>query len=171
MEVRWSTLAADDLERIFERIAKDNPTAARKTVKAIYDGCRELMSFPRRGRPGRMNGRRELVFLPISLSIRSRSTPWRFLASITGRRTGLEILLILPLRWGMTESEMGQRIEVPSILRLRSGQASRGRLSPHQESLLPNLFRPLLFEQGNLALIVRRTASWTAGGADDRQHC
>jgi plasmid stabilization system protein ParE len=26
MEVRWSTLAADDLERIFQRIAKDNPT-------------------------------------------------------------------------------------------------------------------------------------------------
>jgi plasmid stabilization system protein ParE len=30
MEVRWSTLAAEDLERIFQRIAKDNPIAARK---------------------------------------------------------------------------------------------------------------------------------------------
>jgi toxin ParE1/3/4 len=64
MEVRWSTLAAEDLERIFQRIAKDNPTAARDTVKAIYDGCQALSHFPRRGRPGRMSGRRELVFTP-----------------------------------------------------------------------------------------------------------
>jgi plasmid stabilization system protein ParE len=46
MEVRWSTLAAEDLERIFQRIAKDNPTAARETVKAIYDGCGALSHFP-----------------------------------------------------------------------------------------------------------------------------
>jgi toxin ParE1/3/4 len=64
MEVRWSTLAAEDLERIFQRIEKDNPTAARETVQAIYDGCRALKDFPHRGRPGRMNGRRELVFAP-----------------------------------------------------------------------------------------------------------
>ena len=64
MEVRWSTLAAEDLERILERIEKDNPSAARETVKAIYDGCRALRDFPYLGRPGRMNGRRELVFAP-----------------------------------------------------------------------------------------------------------
>lgn len=64
MEVRWSPLAADDLERIFERIAKDNPTAAHETVKAIYVGCQGLRNFPHLGRPGRMNGRRELVFAP-----------------------------------------------------------------------------------------------------------
>jgi addiction module RelE/StbE family toxin len=64
MEVRWSTVAVDDLERIFERIAQDNPTAARETVKAIYDGCQALTTFPHRGRPGRMSGRRELVFPP-----------------------------------------------------------------------------------------------------------
>jgi len=64
MEVRWSALAAEDLERIFERIEKDNPTAARETVKAIYEGCAALRDFPHRGRPGRMSGRRELVFSP-----------------------------------------------------------------------------------------------------------
>jgi toxin ParE1/3/4 len=64
MEVRWSTLAAEDLERIFQRIEKDNPAAARETVKAIYDGCRVLKDFPYSGRPGRMSGRRELVFSP-----------------------------------------------------------------------------------------------------------
>jgi len=64
MEIRWSLLAAKDLERIFQRIAKDNPTAAREIVKAIYEGCAALKDFPQRGRPGRINGRRELVFTP-----------------------------------------------------------------------------------------------------------
>jgi toxin ParE1/3/4 len=64
MEVRWSTLAVEDLEHIFQRIEKDNPTEARETVKAIYDGCEALKDFPHRGRPGRMSGRRELVFSP-----------------------------------------------------------------------------------------------------------
>jgi toxin ParE1/3/4 len=64
IEVRWSTLAVDDLERIFQQIEKDNPIAARETVKAIYDGCQALSRFPHRGRPGRMSGRRELIFSP-----------------------------------------------------------------------------------------------------------
>ncbi len=64
MEVRWSTLAVEDLERIYQHIEKDNPTAARETVKAIYEGCGALSRFPHLGRPGRMSGRRELVFFP-----------------------------------------------------------------------------------------------------------
>ena len=62
MEVWWSTPAANDLERIYRRIEKDNPTAAREVAKTIYDGCAGLKDFPHRGRPGRMQGRRELVF-------------------------------------------------------------------------------------------------------------
>ncbi len=64
MEIRWSPLAAEDLERIFKRIAKDNPSAAREIVKAIYEGCAALKDFPQRGRPGRISGRRELMFTP-----------------------------------------------------------------------------------------------------------
>lgn len=33
-------------------------------MKAIYHGCEALKAFPHRGRPGRINGRRELVFAP-----------------------------------------------------------------------------------------------------------
>lgn len=62
MEIRWSPQAADDLERIFQRIQKDNPAAARKVVTTIFDGCSELQSFPNRGRPSRIQGRRELLF-------------------------------------------------------------------------------------------------------------
>jgi toxin ParE1/3/4 len=64
MELRWSPQAAEDLERIFERIQKDNPSAAREVVKALYNGCAALTAFPNRGRAGRMKGRRELVFPP-----------------------------------------------------------------------------------------------------------
>jgi addiction module RelE/StbE family toxin len=65
MEVRWSTLAFEDLERIFKRISKDNPTAAERAVNTIYNGCTALQTFPFRGRIGRMKGRRELVFAPL----------------------------------------------------------------------------------------------------------
>jgi toxin ParE1/3/4 len=65
MEVRWSPRAAEDLERIFKRIERDNPTAARQVVKTIYEGCATLRDSPDRGRPGRMPGRRELVFAPL----------------------------------------------------------------------------------------------------------
>ena len=64
MEVRWSMPAVEDLENIFRRIEKDNPTAARETVQALHAGCEALKTFPYRGRPGRMHGRRELIFSP-----------------------------------------------------------------------------------------------------------
>jgi toxin ParE1/3/4 len=65
MKVIWSTPAVEDLERIFAHIGKENPTAAREVVETIYKGCEALRDFPRRGRPGRMKGRRELVFSPL----------------------------------------------------------------------------------------------------------
>jgi toxin ParE1/3/4 len=66
MEVRWSLPAAEDLERICERIERDNPEAARRVARAIYDGCGRLRDFPRLGRGSdRMAGRRELVFPPL----------------------------------------------------------------------------------------------------------
>jgi toxin ParE1/3/4 len=62
MEVRWSALTAQDLDRIYRRIARDNPSAAKSVIKTLYDGCAGLRDFPERGRDGRMNRRREFVF-------------------------------------------------------------------------------------------------------------
>ena len=42
MEVRWSIPAAEDLERICEWIERDNPEAARRVARTIYDGCARL---------------------------------------------------------------------------------------------------------------------------------
>lgn len=66
MLVRWSTPAAEDLERICERIERDNPDAARRVARTIFNGCTKLENFPNLGRPSlRLNGRRELIFPPL----------------------------------------------------------------------------------------------------------
>ena len=58
--------AAEELERICERIERDNPETARRVARAIYDGCARLEAFPYLGRASsRMPGRRELVFPPL----------------------------------------------------------------------------------------------------------
>lgn len=66
MEVRWSLPAAEDLARICAWIERNNPDAARRIAKTIYDGCGQLKTFPNMGRVStRMNGRRELAFPPL----------------------------------------------------------------------------------------------------------
>jgi toxin ParE1/3/4 len=63
MKIRWSPEAADDLQRICERIEIDNPEAATRVARMIYEGCDRLKEFPRVGRTSRrMPGWRELVF-------------------------------------------------------------------------------------------------------------
>jgi plasmid stabilization system protein ParE len=54
MEIRWAALAARDLERIHQYIAKDNPAAAGDIIQSLYDGCSALSAFSERGRPGRL---------------------------------------------------------------------------------------------------------------------
>jgi toxin ParE1/3/4 len=66
MEIRWSMPAAEDLELICERIEIDDPEAARRVARRIYEGCARLKDFPALGRTSiRMHGRRELVFAPL----------------------------------------------------------------------------------------------------------
>jgi addiction module RelE/StbE family toxin len=66
MQVRWSLPAAEDLERICERIERDNSEAARRVARTIYEGCARLKDFSHIGRASsRMTGRRELVFAPL----------------------------------------------------------------------------------------------------------
>ena len=75
MEIRWSMPAAEDLERICERIERDNPEAARRVAQTIYDGCSRLENFPHLGRASsRMTGRRELVFAPLPYIVVYRVT-------------------------------------------------------------------------------------------------
>lgn len=65
MKIRWTTAAADDLERISEYIAEDSPEAALKIARTIFSRIEELSTFPRLGRNGREEGTREFVLAPL----------------------------------------------------------------------------------------------------------
>lgn len=61
MRVRWTRGAIADLFEIGEFIARDNPTAASRVLQSIRDQVRSLENQPLIGRPGRIEGTRELV--------------------------------------------------------------------------------------------------------------
>jgi len=66
MQIRWSLPAAEDLERICAWIERDNPEAARRVAKIIFEGCGQLKDSPFMGRSSRrVRGWRELVFPPL----------------------------------------------------------------------------------------------------------
>ncbi len=65
MRVRWTTDAAYDLERISDYIAEDRPETARRIALYIVRAVDALDTFPSRGRPGRVEGTRELVLAPL----------------------------------------------------------------------------------------------------------
>jgi len=61
MEVRWSTEAEQDVFRIRAYIAEFNPWAASRVAVQLLATADSLEHLPRRGRPGRLPGTRELV--------------------------------------------------------------------------------------------------------------
>ena len=62
MRLRWTTDAADDLQGICDYIAESRPDSAQRIAQAVVQGIAALNAFPNRGRPGRVEGTRELVF-------------------------------------------------------------------------------------------------------------
>jgi len=65
MQIRWSPAAAEDLQQIFDHIRADNPDAAQRVAKTIYDRAGALGPHPYQGRRGRMEGTRELPLPPL----------------------------------------------------------------------------------------------------------
>ena len=65
MRVRWTTDAADDLERICDYIAESRPESARRVAQSVVERLGTLETFPHLGRPGRVQGTREVVFPPL----------------------------------------------------------------------------------------------------------
>jgi len=65
MDIRWTPEASSSLEQISVHIGDDNPEAALKTVRTIFERIEQLVAFPRRGRIGREAGTRELVLSPL----------------------------------------------------------------------------------------------------------
>jgi addiction module RelE/StbE family toxin len=65
MRVRWTTDAADDLERICDYIAESRPDSAQRVAQSVVERIGTLETFPRIGRPGRVQGTREFAFPPL----------------------------------------------------------------------------------------------------------
>ncbi|MGJ7557702.1 type II toxin-antitoxin system RelE/ParE family toxin [Variovorax sp. RB3P1] len=61
MRLEWSQWAMDDRERIFDFIEQDDPRAAIAVDERIATQVLVLVRFPEGGRPGRIEGTRELV--------------------------------------------------------------------------------------------------------------
>jgi len=57
----WSQYALEDRRAIFDHIEADDPRAAALVDTRIAEAVRRLIDFPDSGRPGRMEGTRELV--------------------------------------------------------------------------------------------------------------
>ncbi len=60
-ELEWLELARIDLLGIVDYISDDNPDAAQRLKDDIEAKAEKLPSFPRMGRPGRIEGTRGLV--------------------------------------------------------------------------------------------------------------
>lgn len=61
MRLEWSVWAQADRDAIFDYIEADNPRAAAAIDKRISDRVKVLRRLPESGRPGRVEGTRELV--------------------------------------------------------------------------------------------------------------
>ncbi len=90
MRLEWSPLAMDDRERIFDFIEQDDPRAAIAVDERIATQVLLLMQFPEGGRPGRIEGTRELVIrrTPYIVALGSKGTAFVFCEFFTARRCG-----------------------------------------------------------------------------------
>lgn len=61
MRLRWTRPALSDLGDIHTYIAEHNPVAALKVVRLLRAQAEGLTDHPHMGRPGRIDGTRELV--------------------------------------------------------------------------------------------------------------
>jgi len=74
MTIRWSTEASVDFAGIVEYIRAQNPSAADRVARTIYDSIASLANFPQQGRPGKVEGTREFVLTPLPFIVIYRLT-------------------------------------------------------------------------------------------------
>lgn len=61
MRLVWTSAAVADLEQISDYLLEKSPNLVITTMESVFTSVLELRQFPRRGRPGRKKGTRELV--------------------------------------------------------------------------------------------------------------
>jgi toxin ParE1/3/4 len=63
VSIVWTTLARQDVNAIWDFMEQRNPDEAEMVDSEILRSVEELLQFPKRGKPGRVKGTRELVVL------------------------------------------------------------------------------------------------------------
>jgi plasmid stabilization system protein ParE len=93
LEIRWLKRALANLDAEAAFIARDNPAAAARVVEAIAAGVELLAQHPALGRPGRVEGTRELVvpdtpyLVPTACAARLSKSSASSMAPASGRRS------------------------------------------------------------------------------------
>jgi len=72
--IRWTKRALRRLDQVGVSISKDNPVAAARVVGRLVSVADALAAHPAMGRPGRLEGSRELVLADIPYIIPYRVT-------------------------------------------------------------------------------------------------
>lgn len=65
MRIRWTPPAAEDLKAISDYLKDHNPHYRQPTMRKIYERIRALKDAPYPGRPGTIEGTREIFFPPL----------------------------------------------------------------------------------------------------------
>jgi toxin ParE1/3/4 len=65
MRIRWTPAAARDLQHVSDYLKVHHPHYRQPTLRKLYSAIQSLKQWPHRGRTGREDGTRELLFPPL----------------------------------------------------------------------------------------------------------
>ena len=65
MRIQWTPAAAADLQNLSDYLKDHHPHYRQPTVRKVYAAVQSLKEWPHRGRVGREEGTRELLFPPL----------------------------------------------------------------------------------------------------------
>ncbi len=65
MRIRWTPAAAADLQNLSDYLKDHHPHYRQPTMRKVYAAIQSLKEWPHRGRAGREEGTRELLFPPL----------------------------------------------------------------------------------------------------------
>ena len=94
MKIRWTAIAADDLKSVHEYLSDHAPAQVDTVVDRILRGIDVLEQYPNLGRPGRLDGTRELVVTgtPFIVFYRLRKSQVEILGVLHAARKWLDAL-------------------------------------------------------------------------------
>lgn len=65
MRIRWTPPAVADMQSISDYLKEHHPQYRQPAMRRLYDSIQALKDTPYRGRPGRIEGTREILFPPM----------------------------------------------------------------------------------------------------------